>query len=66
MRRGNSLFYKELNALVHILDESPFFIELSLKDKEALVKDLLRSYPQLIQQINNDPDISWFAERFLK
>jgi hypothetical protein len=66
MRRGNSLFYKELNALVHILDESPFFMELSLKDKEALVKDLLRSYPQLIQQTNNDPDISWFAERFLK
>jgi hypothetical protein len=69
IRRGNSLFYKELNALIHILDESPFFMELSLEDKEVLVKDLLRSYPQLIQKTNH-PDInsgiSWFAERFLK
>jgi hypothetical protein len=41
-------------------------MELPLKDKEALMKDLLRSYPQLIQQSDNDPDIGWFAQRFLK
>jgi hypothetical protein len=67
--RGNSLFYKELNALIHILDESPFFMELSLEDKEVLVKDLLRSYPQLIQRTSGHDisyDISWFAERILK
>jgi hypothetical protein len=66
MERESILFFKELYTLIHILDESPFFMELPLKDKEALMKDLLRSYPQLIQQSDNDPDIGWFAQRFLK
>lgn len=64
------MIYEKLNALIHILDESPFFLELPPKDKEALVKDLLRSYPRLINRHKNvadiSDDISWFAERFLK
>ncbi|KPK01229.1 MAG: hypothetical protein AMK71_06330 [Nitrospira bacterium SG8_35_4] len=64
------MFYTELNTLIHILDESPFFMDLSPKDKKSLVEDLLRSYPHLIQQTKTDPDIScgirWFAERFLR
>jgi hypothetical protein len=59
------LFNKELHTLIHILDESPFFVELPVKDKEALVNDLLRSYPHLIQQ-TDDPESRWFAQRFLK
>lgn len=64
------MIYKELNTLIHILDESPFFMELSLKDKQALVNDLLRSYPNLIHQRSGRGDtnsgISLFAEQFIK
>lgn len=34
-------------ALHHVLDESPFFVALSISEKQELMKELLRTYPEL-------------------
>lgn len=51
--------------IVSILNESPFFSRLSIRERETLVEDLLKSYPQLLQQASNDIEVgyeaSWLA-----
>lgn len=59
---------KEKRTLLHILDESPFFIELSIKERESLVKELLMTYPQL-RHYSDDSEVgyeaSWFSGKIL-
>ncbi len=61
------MYFRECGSIVSILDKSPFFTELSIKEKEMLVKELLKKYPQLSHQANNDMEVgyeaSWFMER---
>jgi hypothetical protein len=52
---------RERKSLCSILDESPFFTEMSVGEREALVRELLESYPQLIQHTNNDIEVGYEA-----
>lgn len=51
------MFFRERKVLCSILDESPFFTELSVIERMALVKELLESYPQLQQHAGNDTEV---------
>ena len=55
------MFYRQLKSLFFILDESPFFTDLSIKERESLMEELLESYPQLIQKPENDHVIGYEA-----
>jgi hypothetical protein len=61
------MLLKHGNKLSLILKKSPAFLELSIRERETLVKELLRTYPSLAQHINDHVDVgyeaSWLAER---
>ena len=61
------MFYSKLKSLFFILDESPFFTDLSIKERESLIKELFKSYPQLLQKPSNDPvmgyEASWLPKQ---
>jgi len=61
------MFYNKLKSLSFILDESPFFTDLSIKEREFLMEELLKSYPQLLQKPSNDPvmgyEASWLPKQ---
>jgi hypothetical protein len=48
------MFFRELKLLFNILDESPFFTELSVQERETLIKELIRIYPQLLNHSHDD------------
>lgn len=60
------MFLRERKVLASILDRSPFFSELSIKERELLIKDLLKTYPQLLQKINNDVEVGYEASWLMK
>ncbi len=39
-----------LRSIFSILKESPFFTDLSVKEKDLIMEDLVRSYPQLTDE----------------
>ena len=53
--------FRERKSLCSILDESPFFTELSVGERESLIRELLESYPQLIRHTNSDMKVSYEA-----
>jgi len=55
------MFLNRWFSLVTILDESPFFTELSMKDRERLVIELLQTYPQLDKQMSGDIEVGYEA-----
>ena len=61
------MYHKKRKLLVSILDKSPFFTELSIRERENLILDLLNEYPQLYHQYNNDIEVGyetgWFVNR---
>lgn len=61
------MYHRERKLLVSILDKSPFFTELSIIERENLILDLLREYPQLYQQYNSEIEVGyeagWFVNR---
>jgi hypothetical protein len=61
------MFYSQLKSLFFILDESPFFTDLSIKERESLMEELLTSYPQLLQEPDKDPvmgyEASWLPKQ---
>jgi len=61
------MFYTQLKSLIFILDESPFFTDLSIKERESLMEELLTSYPQLLQKPENDSvmgyEASWLPKQ---
>ncbi len=54
-------------SVFSILDDSPFFKELSIKEREVLIAELIDTYPQLYIQKNSDIDLgyeaSWLTEQ---
>ena len=58
---GGEMSFRERKSLSSILDESPFFMELSVGERESLVRELLESYPQLIQHSNIDIEVGYEA-----
>ncbi len=61
------MFNYKLKSLSFILDESPFFTDLSIKERECLIEELLNTYPQLHKQPANDPvvgyEASWLSKQ---
>ncbi len=60
------MFFKRWFSLSTILDESPFFTELSIKERENLIKELLQTYPQLNKQISSDFELGYEASWLIK
>lgn len=45
------MFNRDWSFLFNILDESPFFTGLSIKEREELMQELVEAYPQLYHRI---------------
>ena len=63
-----SLYEREVNmftnkwvSLSRILDESPFYTELSIKERERLIIELLQIYPQLGEQETVEIEVGYEA-----
>ncbi|MBI5408510.1 MAG: hypothetical protein HZA14_04000 [Nitrospirae bacterium] len=54
------MLFRQWRSLISILDESPVFTELSIKEKEALIQDLLNNYPQLYKRLNNEVELAGY------
>ena len=52
--------------ITSILDESPFFSELSIKEREEIISDLLWTYPELIDESNTNAEIGYEASWFMR
>lgn len=61
-----NMFFKKWFSIFTILDESPFFTELSMKEREKLVKELLQAYPQLDQEMAGDSEVGYEASWLIK
>ena len=44
-----------------ILDESPFFRQLSIKEMEVLIEDLFEKYPHLVNSAGSEPELGYEA-----
>jgi hypothetical protein len=59
--------FRKSSSLLSILDESPFFTELSFKERDRLIRELLKAYPQLRCHISGEVEVgyeaSWLAEQ---
>ena len=51
--------------ITSILDESPFFSELSIKEREKIINDLLWTYPELNDGSNIDDELGYEASWFM-
>ena len=60
------MFFKKKMSLSKILDESPFFTELSMKERERLIKELLQAYPQLNEEKSGDMEVGYEASWLMK
>jgi hypothetical protein len=47
--------------LSFILYSSPFFTELTVREREDLVQELLRTYPQLSRKNHSDEEVGYEA-----
>ncbi len=50
-----------LRSIFTILKESPFFTELPTNERDAIVEDLVRSYPQLTEETLFEEEIGYEA-----
>lgn len=60
------MFFRKWFSLFTILDESPFFAEITMKEREKLINELLETYPQLQQHISGDIEVGYEASWLLK
>ncbi|UCH81236.1 MAG: hypothetical protein JSW20_01145 [Nitrospiraceae bacterium] len=60
------MFVGNMKSLCFILDESPFFTDLSMKERESLIEELLETYPHLLQQPAREPVIGYESRRLPK
>jgi Uma2 family endonuclease len=60
------MFLKKWFSLFNILDEPPFFKELSMRERERLIIELLQSCPQLDWHKSRDVEVGneaqWLME----
>ncbi len=54
-----------LRSICSILKESPFFTELSTNERDTMVEDLLKSYPQLTEESVFDDEVGYEASWFM-
>jgi stress-induced morphogen len=64
--QGGCMYFGKCFSLFAILDESPFFTELSMIEREKLVKELLQTYPQLNKQMTSDIEVGYEASWLVK
>jgi hypothetical protein len=59
--------FRKMTSLSHILNQSPFFSELSIMERESVIRELLKQYPHLLQSDDNDIELgyeaSWLPEQ---
>ncbi len=55
------MYFSKWGSIASILDKSPFFTELSIKERERLIDNLLKQYPQLSQQYNKEIEMGYEA-----
>ncbi len=60
------MFFRKWFSLFTILDESPFFAEITMKEREKLINELLETYPQLQQHESGDIEVGYEASWLLK
>jgi hypothetical protein len=65
-KREVKMYFKKLLSLSTMLDESPFFMELSVKEREKLIAELLHTYPQLSEQGSADIEVGYEASWLIK
>lgn len=53
-------------TITSILGESPFFSELSIKEREKIISELLWTYPELSEQACMDDEIGYEASWFMR
>lgn len=58
---------EETRSIFSILGGSPFFAELSMKERETIITELLWAYPELLECANEDDElgyeVSWFMSQ---
>jgi hypothetical protein len=63
------MVFGKLRSLSFILNESPFFSELSILERESVIRELLKQYPHLLQSDGDDIELgyeaSWLASQKL-
>jgi hypothetical protein len=61
------MIFKKLKSLSFILNESPFFSELSILERESIIRELLKTYPHLLQSDGEEIELgyeaSWLASQ---
>jgi hypothetical protein len=62
----DELINKVPGMINSILGESPFFSELSIKEREKIISDLLWTYPELTDQSNIDDELGYEASWFMR
>ncbi len=55
------MFSRKRFSLFAILDESPFFAEITVKEREKLISELIETYPQLRQHTSGDKEVGYEA-----
>ncbi|MBI4681573.1 MAG: hypothetical protein HY757_00485 [Nitrospirae bacterium] len=60
------MFFNKWFSLFTILDESPFFAEITMKDREKLINELFETYPQLQRHEPGDMEVGYEASWLLK
>ena len=60
------MIFKKWISLFTILDESPFFVELSIKERDKLMTELLQTYPQLDQYIPSEMEVGYEASWLMR
>ncbi|RJQ55903.1 MAG: hypothetical protein C4526_02720 [Nitrospiraceae bacterium] len=53
--------FAKRDFLSSVLDESPFFTELSIKEKNRLMEELIEGYPQLFQSFHSNYEVGYEA-----
>ncbi len=60
------MIFKKWISLFTILEESPFFVELSLRERDKLMKELLQTYPQLDQSTPGEIEVGYEASWLMR
>lgn len=53
------MIYKKTGSILSILGESPFFAELSIKEREDILKELYGAYPNLFTELSGDIELGY-------
>ena len=60
------MILKKWINLFKIRDESPFFVEISIKERDKLMKELQQTYSQLDQYIPSEMEVGYEASWLMR